>query len=122
MCYGIKSKQDEICINKFVYYALSSKANEIIKVKKEGGVPALNQSDLCEIEIPVPPLETQKRIVSILDKFEMLANSLSDGLPAEIEARKKQYEYYRDKLLDFKDTGGGGVLPVRENSAMASAR
>lgn len=63
-----------------------------------------------DFEIPVPPLETQKRIVSILDKFEMFANSLSDGLPAEIEARKKQYEYYRDKLLDFKDVGRGYYL------------
>lgn len=67
----------------------------------------MNLSDLSDIEIPVPPLETQKRIVSILDKFEMLANSLIDGLPAEIEARKKQYEYYRDLLLDFKIIGGG---------------
>lgn len=54
-----------------------------------------------ELQIPVPPLEVQERIVAILDRFDALTTSLTDGLPAEIEARRKQYEYYRDKLLDF---------------------
>ena len=53
--------------------------------------------------IPVPPLSEQERIVSILDKFDALANDISIGLPAEIQARQKQYEYYRDKLLSFKE-------------------
>ena len=53
--------------------------------------------------IPVPPLEEQERIVAILDRFDALCNDLASGLPAEIEARKKQYEYYRDKLLTFKE-------------------
>ncbi len=52
--------------------------------------------------VPVPPLEEQVRIVSILDKLEMLINDLSDSLPAEIKARQQQYEYYRDQLLTFK--------------------
>ena len=50
----------------------------------------------------LPPLEEQERIVSILDRFDSLCNDISTGLPAEIEARKKQYEYYRDKLLSFE--------------------
>ena len=50
----------------------------------------------------LPTLEEQQRIVSILDRFDALCNDISTGLPAEIEARQKQYEYYRDKLLDFK--------------------
>ncbi len=54
--------------------------------------------------IPLPPLEEQQRIVSILDRFDALCNDLQSGLPAEIEARKKQYEYYRDKLLTFKES------------------
>ena len=54
------------------------------------------------MEIPVPPLEEQEHIVSILDRFDKLCNDISEGLPAEIEARQKQYEYYRDKLLTFK--------------------
>lgn len=53
--------------------------------------------------IPLPSLEEQRRIVSILDRFDALCNDLTQGLPAEIEARKKQYEYYRDKLLSFPE-------------------
>lgn len=55
-----------------------------------------------KLKFPIPPLEEQERIVSILDRFDKLCNDISEGLPAEIEARQKQYEYYRDKLLTFK--------------------
>ena len=95
----------EIIIPKYLYYLL--KKEHLEQYNTAGGVPSLTQSVLNEISLQVPPLETQERIVSILDKFEMLTNSLSDGLPAEVEARKKQYEYYRDLLLDFKSDGGG---------------
>lgn len=54
------------------------------------------------MQIPIPPIEEQQRIVSILDRFDALCNDLTSGLPAEIEARRKQYEYYRDKLLTFR--------------------
>ena len=57
---------------------------------------------LGKIELPVPAIGEQNRIVALLDKFDGLCNDLNIGLPAEIEARKKQYEYYRDKLLTFK--------------------
>lgn len=56
-----------------------------------------------ELSIILPSLERQKEISEILDRFDALCNDLSDGLPAEIEARQKQYEYYRDKLLSFKE-------------------
>lgn len=59
---------------------------------------------LAKIPIPIPPLEKQKEIVRILDKFDALTNSISEGLPKEIELRKKQYEYYRDMLLSFPKT------------------
>ncbi|WP_349820325.1 restriction endonuclease subunit S [Catenibacterium sp. RTP21428st1_D7_RTP21428_210409] len=59
-------------------------------------------SKLADTEIMLPTLEEQERIVSILDRFDSLCNDLTSGLPAEIEARQKQYEYYRDKLLSFK--------------------
>ena len=60
---------------------------------------------LADIKIPLPPLEEQAAMVSLLDQFDSLCNSLSEGLPAEIELRRKQYEYYRDKLLSFKEAG-----------------
>lgn len=68
-----------------------------------GAQPKLNQKNLNRIEIPLPPLNEQKRIVELLDRFDTLCNDISAGLPAEIEARQKQYEYYRDKLLTFKE-------------------
>jgi len=58
---------------------------------------------LEEILISLPSLEEQQRIVDILDRFDKLCNDISEGLPAEIEARQKQYEYYREKLLTFKN-------------------
>lgn len=60
-------------------------------------------SKLENIEIMLPAIEEQERIVSILDRFDTLCNDITFGLPAEIEARQKQYEYYRDKLLTFKE-------------------
>lgn len=61
----------------------------------------VSANDLTKIKIPVPPLAEQERIVSILDKFDSLTNSISEGLPKEIELRRKQYEYYRNELLSF---------------------
>ena len=66
-------------------------------------VRRVNTSDLAKIKIPVPPIEEQRRIVSILDKFDMLTTSISEGLPKEIELRTRQYEYYRNQLLSFSD-------------------
>ncbi len=68
-----------------------------------GAQPKLNQENLNKIVIPVPEEEKIKDIVNILDRFDILCNNLSAGLPAEIKARQKQYEYYRDKLLSFKE-------------------
>lgn len=62
----------------------------------------ISPDQVAKISIPLPSREEQDRIVSILDRFEELTNSLSGGLPAEIKARQQQYEYYRDKLLTFK--------------------
>ena len=62
----------------------------------------VSATDLAKIKIPIPPLSEQERIVSILDKFDTLTNSISEGLPKEIELRRKQYEYYREQLLSFR--------------------
>ena len=68
-----------------------------------GAQPKLNQKNLNSIPIPLPSIREQERIVGILDRFDALCNDLTSGLPAEIETRTKQYEYYRDKLLTFKE-------------------
>lgn len=67
-----------------------------------GTVKSIPMAEMKKLMIPIPSIEEQKRIVSILDRFDKLCNDISEGLPAEIEARRKQYEYYRDKLLTFK--------------------
>ena len=89
--------------NQFLYYYLSTKVNFIYNMAGGGAQPNLSSNELKEkLIIPIPPLSEQQRIVDILDRFDALVNDLSAGLPAEIEARRKQYEYYRDTLLTFK--------------------
>ncbi|HBD5106895.1 TPA: restriction endonuclease subunit S [Escherichia coli] len=101
LCYKIKSLNNEILINKFLFYTLQSRNRILLSLKKEGGVPAVNKIDLAKLIIPLPSLDEQKRIVSLLDKFDTLTNSITEGLPREIELRQKQYEYYRDLLFSF---------------------
>ena len=74
----------------------------IQKTMFQGSVASIRRPMLNTFPVPVPSIEEQERIVSILDRFDALCNDISEGLPAEIEARQKQYEYYRDKLLTFK--------------------
>ena len=66
-------------------------------------VTSIRRHMLENFQIPIPPLSEQERIVAILDRFDALCNDLTSGLPAEIEARRKQYKYYRDKLLTFRE-------------------
>lgn len=69
----------------------------------QGNFASVDMRKFNEFEFPMPSLEEQDHIVAILDRFDKLCNDISEGLPAEIEARQKQYEYYRDKLLNFKE-------------------
>ena len=85
---------------RFVEYFLNS--IDLTPYISGAAQPKLNQKNLNSIKIPDPSPEEKERIVTILDKFDILTNSISEGLPKEIELRKKQYEYYRDKLLTFK--------------------
>lgn len=62
----------------------------------------LNQSSFEKLMIPIPSIEKQQQIIDTLDRFDAICSDISSGLPAEIEARQKQYEYYRDKLMTFK--------------------
>lgn len=103
LCYAIYPKDENVLNSKYLYYELMSKKDEILKRKNTGGVPSLNGCDLKTIPINVPNIEEQNKIVNILDKFYKICNDLKEGLPAEIEKRQKQYEYYRDKLLNFKE-------------------
>lgn len=75
---------------------------DLNQYKSQGAQPGLSVQRLNELVFPIPPLEEQNRIVSILDRFDTLTNDLTSGLPAEMEKRRQQYEYYRDRLLTFK--------------------
>ena len=90
--------------SKFLAYYFQTEAFHSQKRKLATGTKVMDvtATKLEEILIPLPPLEEQQRIVDILDRFDKLCNDISEGLPAEIEARQKQYEYYREKLLNFK--------------------
>lgn len=84
---------------KFAYYFLKNKQDHIHAMKKGAGVPHVRVKEFESFDIPIPPLAEQERIVSILDKFDALTNSITEGLPREMELRQKQYEYYREMLL-----------------------
>jgi type I restriction enzyme S subunit len=88
---------------RYAFHAIQGKGKDILsKTKKQGGtVDSLDFQRFLDYKIPLPPLDVQQRLVNVLDRFDTLCNDLSSGLPAEIEARKRQYEYYRDKLLTF---------------------
>ncbi|GAA9081617.1 restriction endonuclease subunit S [Helicobacter pylori] len=101
--WSYSSKTNQMLV-KFLYYYLSNNQDYFQKLAQSSSVklPQLSVSDTDEYEVPIPPLEIQQEIVKILDQFLALTTDLLAGIPAEIEARKKQYEYYREKLLTFK--------------------
>jgi type I restriction enzyme S subunit len=94
-------KTKEGYLQSFAFYQLLNMNLNYMAVG--AGQPLITAGNLKQLIIPVPPLSEQRRIVAILDRFDALCNDLSSGLPAEIAARQKQYEYYRDKLLTFKE-------------------
>ncbi|HHK9714645.1 TPA: restriction endonuclease subunit S [Klebsiella pneumoniae] len=101
LCYKFRAIDEELLVNKYLFYFLQSRNELLLSLKKEGGVPAINKSDLVRLEVPVPPLVKQQKIVDVLDNFYTLITSITEGLPREIELRQKQYEYYRDLLFSF---------------------
>ena len=100
-CFSIISNK-EYALTKYIFYYLKNIQEDIYKLRKGGGQKHVYPSDLEEFNIPLPPIEIQNEIVNVLDQFNDLTNSISLGLPKEIELRKQQYEYYRNKLLTFK--------------------
>lgn len=94
---------DTVTEIKYLYYVLKNNINTFREVAcGMGSLPQISLKVTEEFKIPVPTIEEQQRIVDILDRFDSLCNDITTGLPAEIEARQKQYEFYRDKLLSFK--------------------
>ena len=101
---AIIPKNEKLVNPKYLYYYFEqTKDYTLVPLMKGGANVALHMNDVRKVKVPIPSLEEQKRIVDILDRFETLCNDILAGLPAEIEARQKQYEYYRDKLLTFKE-------------------
>ena len=98
--FGFEAKNG-ITLAKYLFYVLKNKEKELNDMKRGAGVPHISGEALQNILLPLPTIEEQERIVSILDRFDALCTDITSGLPAEIEARQKQYEYYRDKLLTF---------------------
>ena len=101
--YVVLRANAEIVLPKFLYFILNTRRFlSFVENNQEGaGYPSISLSKLQSFYLPIPPLELQEKIVAILDRFETLVNDLSKGLPAEIEAVKARYEYYRNKLLTF---------------------
>lgn len=102
---ALSVKNKEEVDSKYLFYILN-RNKQLLKYDNGTDQTNLRKDDILNIEVPVPEIIKQKRIVSILDKFDALVNDISIGLPAELKARKQQYEYYRNKLLTFKEYVG----------------
>ena len=93
----ITSKDESVCLLKYIYYWLCTIPSGLV----EGDHKRQWISNYANKDFPLPPLSVQSRIVEILDKFDALTNSITEGLPLEIKLRRQQYEYYREQLLNF---------------------
>ena len=101
-CYAVKPY--DVVMNRYVYHFIKQNELTLQQCQYGAGIPALAKGTITALEIPVPPLPVQEEIVKILDAFA----SYTAELEAELEARKKQYEYYRDNLLSFNKLNRGG--------------
>ena len=95
-------RRPDLVTTKYLYYMLSRNP-QLLRYDNGADQTNLRRADILNISIAIPKIKEQEKITKILDRFDTLCNDLSAGLPAEIEARQKQYEYYRDKLLSFKE-------------------
>jgi type I restriction enzyme, S subunit len=101
--YRIRVQQPTL-LPKFVFYFMRNRFHEyMLKAAVRSSVASVRRPMLERFPLPIPTLDEQQRVVTILDSFEALVNDLSIGLPAEIRARREQYEYYRDRLLTFRE-------------------
>ena len=98
----LRAKPNEVLPKWIFFHITSTDFKNYVEENQSGSAyPAISDAKVKEFKIPIPPLAEQQRIVAILDKFDALTNSITEGLPREIELRKKQYEYYRNMLLTF---------------------
>lgn len=100
-CYSISVRAVEQLNWMYVYYYLKQSEIRLTGIQQKGGIPAVSKKQMESFLLPIPTISVQRNIVSILDKFDVLTNSITEGLPREIELRQKQYEYYRDLLFCF---------------------
>ena len=119
--YRIHINTPEVMSKYYFHYMKAKFLPYIQKTMFQGSVASIRRPMLNAFPVPVPPLDVQKRIVNVLDNFEKICSDLNIGLPAEIEARQKQYEYYRDKLLTFAETGNT-ILSRAEQSRAEQSR
>ena len=116
----IKIELDNSKISNRYYWHFSKSSQywrQAEKLVSKGGQQQFNTNAVERVVVPVPPLDVQNRIVNVLDNFERICSDLNIGLPAEIEARQKQYEYYRDKLLTFAETGNTMLSRAEQSRA-----
>ena len=119
--YRIHINTPEVVPKYYFHYMKAKFLPYIQKTMFQSSVASIRRPMLNAFPVPVPPLDVQNRIVNVLDNFEKICADLNIGLPAEIEARQKQYEYYRDKLLTFAETGNS-ILSRAEQSRAEQSR
>lgn len=90
-------------LDKYLYYFLKSNESYIQSMVRKASVPRISANVFEKMEIIIPSIDIQRKIIEIFDRFEKIINNVNDGLPAEIELRRQQYEYYRNKLLSFEE-------------------
>lgn len=101
LCYRVESSTDRL-FTRYLFFFLKSIQPAIRGLQQTGGTPALNKKELVLVEVPIPSLQEQERVVSLLNQFDELINDPLDGIPAEISARMQQFEYYRTRILSFE--------------------
>mgnify|MGYP002770828514 CR=1 FL=1 len=115
-CYTFKCC--EKLENRYLFHVLKNSQHRIDAQVRRASIPRISREAVGNIRIPIPPLDVQNRIVNVLDNFEKICSDLNIGLPAEIEARQKQYEYYRDKLLTFAENGNTILSRAEQSRAL----
>ena len=99
--FSIKNEFSKLLDIKFAFHYFFIIDEQAKKIANKSSMPIISLKELSKLLIPIPPLSVQSEIVAILDTFDTLVSSISEGLPKEIQLRQKQYEYYRELLLDF---------------------